>query len=126
MSSLKQKLVEARADEAEAQRRVAYDKARIERDRIAEELAAFYPEAERRLAKLLPELDANDRELARINTSAMPRDGQHLKSAEVVARGLDGWKIGVNEVTRISTELVWVRFGANPHDPYVWPVKRRY
>jgi len=126
LAGLRENLVDVRANEADAQRRVDYDKAAAERDRIAAELREFYPAAERRLAQLIAQLDANDHELTRINTQAMPRNGERLKSAELIARGLDGWKIGVNEVTRISTDLVWVRFEANPHDPYVWPVKRRY
>jgi hypothetical protein len=126
LAGLREKLVEVRANEADAQRRVDYDKAAAERDRIAAELREFYPAAERRLAQLIAQLDANDHELTRINTQAMPRNGERLKSAELIARGLDGWKIGVNEVTRITADLVWVRFEANPHEPYVWPVKRRY
>jgi len=126
MASLKNKLADAKAEEAEAKRRADYDKARAERDRIAAELREFYPQAERRLAKLIPELDANDQELKRINTQALPRDAERLQSAELIARGLDGWKIGVNEVTRITSELSWPRFEANPHDPLTWPPKRRY
>lgn len=126
LAGLKEKLAEAKAEEVEAKKQRDYDAAVIERDRLAEALRAFYPEAERTLAKLLPALDANERELRRINESALPKSAQYLKSAELIARGIDGWKVGVNSITSISTELVWPRWDGNPHDPHVWPVKVRW
>jgi hypothetical protein len=88
ISRLNERLKELRHLEDQARRRRAYDEAREERDKLAQELADLYPGFAPKLAEVLTRIVANDRVLKIINTQ-LPEGGVgRLPSAEAVARGL--------------------------------------
>ena len=74
---LGERLREVRAQEEDQRRWLAYEKAKAERDKLAAELKDVYPALAARIADLAARVDANDREIERINTRARP-DGSGL------------------------------------------------
>jgi hypothetical protein len=109
------RLSELRAQEEDHRRRLAYERARAERDKLAVELKDVYPALAARIADLAARVGANDREIVRINTRA---------AAELVARGLTAFVSGPNAIPRITTDLHLPAFEFRPLDPYVWPRSR--
>jgi hypothetical protein len=95
-----------------------------ERDRLAAELKASHPSMESRLAELIAKIEANDREIEYINGQALPTGAERLKSAELVARGVESWRVNQTEVVRITQELRLPLFKHDPHQPYAWPRQR--
>jgi hypothetical protein len=87
ISRLDDRLGELRHLEDQARRRKAYDEAREERDKLAEELADLYPGFAPKLADVLTRIVANDRVLKVVNAQ-LPEGASRLPSAEAVARGL--------------------------------------
>jgi hypothetical protein len=87
ISRLNDRLGELRHLEDQACRRKAYDEAREERDKLAQELADLYPGFAPKLTDVLTRIVANDRVLKIINTQ-LPEGVARLPSAEAVARGL--------------------------------------
>jgi hypothetical protein len=79
------------ADEEDARRLRVYEDTKTERDQLADELREFYPDVAERLADLLAKIAANDDAIERINANGLPREHGRLLSAELTARGLDGW-----------------------------------
>jgi chromosome segregation ATPase len=115
------RLKELRAQEEDQRRRVVYEKAKAERDRLAAELKRVYPAIEAQLGKLIPEIAENDRQVDYVNTE-LPKGAERLKSAELVARAIGAWRIDLADVVRISQELCLPRFQHDAHSPYVWPI----
>jgi hypothetical protein len=118
------RLSELRAQEEDHRRRLAYERARAERDKLAVELKDVYPALAARIADLAARVGANDREIVRINTRAMPDGLERLAAAELVARGLTAFVSGPNAIPRITTDLHLPAFEFRPLDPYVWPRSR--
>ena len=70
---------QVRAHEDEQRRQLAYDKARVERDRLTEALADLSP-AVFRLANIMAHIDASDREIRQVNAT-LPQGRMPLLSA---------------------------------------------
>ena len=85
------------------------------------ELKEVYPGFAARVANLAARIDANDRDIERINTRARPNGSAWLRGAELVARDLRGFNDGTANVPRIIAELRLPAFEYNRHDPYTWP-----
>ena len=82
---LQARLLDLREAEKQARRQEEYDVARMERDALAKELAAIYPDVARRLAQLMANIKASDDKLNFLN-SRLPSGAAPLLSAELVAR----------------------------------------
>ena len=120
MSRLRERLKEVRAQEENQRRLIAYEKARAERDQLAAELKAVYPQFEAQLRYLLPRIVENDRQIEFINARAMPTGMERLLGAELIARGLEGWRVNSSDVVRITRELCLPAFKHDPHASYAW------
>ena len=121
---LGERLREVRANEEDQRRRIAYKKAKAERDKLAAELKAIYPPIEAQFRDLMTRIDANDKQIEYINAHARPRDAERLLVAELVARGLRGFVENSVEAVRITRELRLPAFRFDRHDPYAWPRSR--
>jgi hypothetical protein len=110
--------------EENERRRVTYEKAKTERDLLAAELKAIYPDIETRLGELIARIEANDREVDYINVHKLPRGAERLRCAELVARGVEAWRVNQTDVVRITRELCLPAFKHDPHHPYAWPRSR--
>jgi hypothetical protein len=121
ISKLKERLEEVKAQEEDDRRRVAYEKARAERDQLAAELADIYPTIADKLPKLLGRIAANDRMIEYINNHALPREAARLLVAELAARGIGGFMIKGASVPRITEELRLPAFEHDVHHGYAWP-----
>ena len=71
VAKLGERLLVLQGEERNQRRWLAYEKAKAERDGLAAELKDTYPTLAARLADLAARVDANDRDLARINTRAL-------------------------------------------------------
>jgi len=124
VSRLRERLKEVRAQEENQRRWIAYEKVKAERDSLAAELKASYPSMESRLGELIAKIEANDREIEFVNGHALPSGAERLRSAELIARGIEAWRVNQTEVVRISHELCLPAFKHDPHRPYAWPRQR--
>lgn len=106
---------------AQARLRAGYEAAVEERDALAAELASVYPEIEVTLADLLARIDANDKVIERINARHLPKGGETIKPAEVVARDLPGFRDNSGYIPRITEELRLPAFRYKAGEAYVWP-----
>jgi hypothetical protein len=88
---LGERLEQLKDQEENQRRQVAYDKARVERDQLAAELADLYPAFAKKLAKLLSRVATGDREIEFINNHNLPKGTDRPLVAELKARGLAGW-----------------------------------
>jgi hypothetical protein len=121
---LGERLREVRAQEENSRRQLAYDKARVERDELAAELARVYPPLAAQLADLMALVFANDREVEHINAHVLPRGAERLLVAELVARGLRGFVENSIQTPRITEELRVPTFQFDRTEPYAWPRAR--
>jgi hypothetical protein len=121
VSRLKDRLKEVRAQEENQRRWIAYEKVKAERDELAAQLKANYPSIEALLGELIAKVEANDREVEFINAQALPTGAERLRSAELIARGLESWRTNQTDVVRITRDLCLPAFIHDPHRPYVWP-----
>jgi len=119
-TKLRQRLTELKAQEEDDRRRLAYENAKAERDKLIIELKEVYPQLAPRLADLVARIEANDRELQWINTRERPNGAETLVSAEVIARDLGRFD-RVGNVTRITGQLRLPAFEFSASDPYHWP-----
>jgi hypothetical protein len=126
VSRLRERLKEVRAQEENQRRQIAYDRVKTERDSLAAELKASYPSMETRLGELIAKIEANDREIEYINGQVLPTGAERLRSAELVARGIEAWRVNQTEVVRITRELCLPAFKHDPHQPYAWPRPRQH
>ena len=117
VTRLQERLKEVRANEEDQRRWIAYEKAKAERDKLAEELKAIYPSFEAQLRDLLPRIAENDRQIEYINVR-LPTGGDRLLVAELVARDLRGFAANSGNVPRITKTLHPPAFQFNRHDPY--------
>ena len=120
VSRLRDRLKEVRGQEENQRRQIDYERVKTERDKLAAELKAIYPAFESQLAELLPRIVENDRQIEFINARAMPTGMERLLGAELIARGLEGWRVNSSDVVRITRELRLPAFKHNPHASYAW------
>ena len=48
---------------------------------------------ESRLGELIAKIETNDREIEYINGQALPTGAERLRSAELIARGIEAWRV---------------------------------
>ena len=53
-----------------------------------------------------------------------PRGAERLRSAELIAREIEAWRVNSADVVRISHELCLPAFKHDPCRPYAWPRQR--
>jgi hypothetical protein len=124
VSRLKDRLKEVRAQEENQRRWIAYEKVKAERDKLAGELKESYPSIEAWLGELIAQIDVNDREIDYLNSQALPTGAERLRSAELVAREVEAWRVNQTDIVRITRELCLPAFKHDPHRPYAWPRSR--
>src|SRR5262249_3357413 len=124
VTRLKERLREIKASEENERRRIIYDKAKAERDRLAAELKASYPGIENQLGQLITKIEANDQEIEFVAAHGLPTGAERLRSAELIAREIEAWRVNQAEVVRITRELCLPAFKHDPHRPYAWPRSR--
>jgi hypothetical protein len=86
--------LQARCQEVQAQEyltqwRSDYEKLKVKRDGLAEELRTIYPEFETKITDLFTRIAANDAELSRLHQARPGGVALHLLGAELVARDLE-------------------------------------
>jgi hypothetical protein len=124
VSRLRERLKEVKAQEEDQRRWATYQKLEAERDRLAAELKAIYPSIEAQLGELIGKIERNDREIEFVNAQALPTGAGRLRSAELMARGIEAWRVNQTDVVRITRELCLPAFKHDPHKPYAWPRSR--
>jgi DNA repair exonuclease SbcCD ATPase subunit len=124
VTRLQTRLKEVKAQEENQRRWAVYEKLKAERDRLAAELKATYPDIESKLGELIGKLEKNEREVDFINRHQLPTGAERLQSAELIARGIGSWRVGMADVVRIIEQLCLPSFKHDPHRPYVWPRSR--
>ena len=106
----------------------AYEKAKAERDKLAEELAHVYPPIAEQIAELVARIEANDKQIEHINARALPSGAERLQVAELVARGVPGFSFAPAryvEVPRITKDLRLPAFEYTGRSQvYAWPPSR--
>jgi hypothetical protein len=124
-SRLRQRLDELKAAELNQRKRVRYDEVAQERDELAKKLAAVYPDFAEKLADLLPQLAANDHEVSIINRPEnKPAGAPTLLCAELKARGLASFQVGVSQLPRLTDVLVLPKWRLTAHSSlYFWPLR---
>jgi hypothetical protein len=106
-----------------------YERVKDKRDAAAEELKVIYPEFEAKLVGLLLRIEEVDREAKRVNSEKpfdakeANGDGRWLLETELVARGLDHFRIHDLQIMR-DLKLPQFEAGAQlawpPHRPIDW------
>lgn len=66
-------------------------------------------------------VDANDRELERINARARPDGAEWLAGAEMVARGVKGFNVSTASVPRITRDIRLPAFEFRANHDYALP-----
>ena len=80
---------EVQAQEHLTQWRTDYEKLKVMRDGLAEELRTIYPEFETKITDLFTRIASNDAELSRLHQARPGGVALHLLGAELVARDLE-------------------------------------
>jgi hypothetical protein len=117
VTRLQARLKEVKAEEEDRRRWLVYKRLKDERDRLVVELKAIYPDIEAKLGKLISDLERNEREIFFINCHELPAGAQRLQSAELIARGIGSWRVGMADVVRIVEQLCLSSFKHDPHRP---------
>jgi predicted transcriptional regulator len=113
--------LQARHQEVQAQEyltrwRSDYEKLKVKRDGLAEELRTIYPELETKITDLLTRIAANDAELSRLHQARPGGVALHLLGAELVARDLERFR---SLEPSIAQELKLPTFA--PGQRLAWP-----
>jgi hypothetical protein len=108
--------------EENARRQVSYDKAKVVRDGLANELADLYPSYAQKLVELLVRVVIDDGEIDYINNQALPSGADRLLVAELKARGLSGWVVNSVEAPRITDQLCLPPW--QPRSSCLWPQRK--
>jgi hypothetical protein len=82
--------------------------------------ARVYPPLARQLAELLVRLEECDHQVERIN-ERLPRKGERPRTAEQVARQLNGWISGGEEVSRLGRSVRLPVLEWSPLNRNTWP-----
>jgi hypothetical protein len=85
---LRERLSQAKANEYTDRWLADFNKVARERDALAKEFQEVYPAAINKLLDLLQRIARNDAECTRVNADAPGSESRRLRSAELVARGL--------------------------------------
>lgn len=120
LPKLHQRLTHLQSEEEDARRRVNYDEVKCERDRLAAELKRIYPKFAASLSVLLAKIVANDQAIGRTN-QALPNGYERLMGAELVGRGLTGFRQKEGNVPSITRELRMPAFVCPPTGKDSWP-----
>jgi hypothetical protein len=121
VSKLRERLKELVVQEEDQRRWITYNKVKVECEKLAAELKANYPRIENQLGELIAKIEANDREIDYLNSQALPKGAARLRSAELIAREIEAFRINQTDVVRITRELCLPQFRHDPHRPYAWP-----
>lgn len=121
ITALKTRVRGLREQEEQARRRERYEKLRAQRDQLAEELKKIYPTIADQLPPLLSRINANNREIEHMNTTALPKGEERLLEVELVARGLESYEQLYHNIPRITKNARLPAFKCNPSNPYAWP-----
>ena len=124
VTRLQARLKEAKAHEENERRKARYEAAKRERDRLVGELKAKYPAIEAQLGPLIADLEKNEREIFFINCHELPTGAPRLESAELLAREIPSFRVGMADVVRLTEQLCLPAFKHDPHRPYTWPRSR--
>jgi DNA repair exonuclease SbcCD ATPase subunit len=124
VTRLQTRLKEVKAREENERRWTVYEALKAERDKLAAELKAIYPAIEAQLGELIGKLEKNEREINFVNGHQLPTGAERLQSAELIARGIGSWRVGMADVVRIVEQLCLPAFKHDPHRPYAWPRSR--
>lgn len=113
--------LQARCQEVQAQEyltqwRSDYEKLKVKRDGLAEELRTIYPEFETKITDLFTRVAANDAELSRLHLARPGGVALHLLGAELVARDLERF---TTAEPSIAQELKLPAFA--PGQRLAWP-----
>jgi hypothetical protein len=119
---LGERLLVVRSAEENHRRQAAYEKAKLVRDKLAQELTEVYPQVAATLAELMGRLEASDRELDLIN-SRLPNGAERILTSELVARGMTSLFRGhlVEAVPSITADLRLPAFHFDRGAAYTWP-----
>jgi hypothetical protein len=101
-----------------------YEARKVERDALAVELRAVYPEFETKIADLFARIAENDEELSRLHQARPAGVALHLRGAELEARGLDDFTVSapsVLERLRLPTFEPGERLAWPPPQAFVAP-----
>jgi hypothetical protein len=111
-----------RAEEENHRRQAAYDKAKLVRDKLAQELTEVYPQVAATLADLMSRIEASDRDLSLVN-SRLPAGAERILTAELAARGLTSLFMGhlVEAAPSITADLRLPAFHFDQCTRYAWP-----
>lgn len=121
---LGERLRAVRAAEENRRRQLVYDKVKLVRDGLAQELARVYPPVATQLADLMSRIDASDREIEYINSHSLPEGAERILVAELSARGMMGFVRNSVEALSITRDLRLPAFHFDQHAPYAWPRSR--
>jgi hypothetical protein len=113
---LQARLEQLQAEEYLTRWRSDYEKLKVKRDGLAEELRAIYPELETKITDLLTRIAANDAELSGLHQARPAGVALHLLGAELVARDLERFKA---TEPSIAQELKLPTFA--PGQRLAWP-----
>jgi hypothetical protein len=80
--------------------RANFETLKVERDALAAELREVYPDLETKIADLFTRLVENDEKLGHLHRARPAGVVQHLRSAELEARGLDDFTISAPSVLK--------------------------
>jgi hypothetical protein len=126
---LQQRFSEVEAHERYERWVVDYEQVKAEHDGLVQELRETYPAIEEKLTELLLRIETGDREAKRVNSEKpfdakeANGDGRWLLETELVARGLDHFRIHDLQIMR-DLKLPQFEAGAQlawpPHRPIDW------
>jgi len=96
-----------------------------ERDALAAELAEVYPPLAEKLADLMRRIAANNAAIEWINRKGLPDEAEWVSSAELGARGMEGFSVGGLRLPSVVEQLRLVEFEPSVHTLYAWPRSQR-
>jgi len=113
VSRLRDRLKEVRGQEENQRRQIAYERVKTERDKLAAELKASCPSMEGRLGELIAKIEANDREIEFVNGHALPSGAERLRSAELIAREIEAWRVNLQTSCGQTRSALALRMAAS-------------
>ncbi len=120
MTTLHEKLAEAKSAEYSAKWNAAYERTEAKRDALAAEFAETYPTMVASLVDLFQRMASCDHECDAVNSSAPGGDRRRLKRCEVKARGLEDFSSYSPPILRELRLPEWERSRA------WWPPQRQF
>ena len=68
---------------------------------------------EGRLGELIAKIEANDREIEFVNGHALPSGAERLRSAELIARGIEAWQVNLQTSCGQTRSALALRMAAS-------------